>query len=161
VVTATVTVNDYIAAHRLHHRRRSQVWYAICVAVFLVGVGLALSGVKFWGPVTIMGGIGGLLGQWWEDRVGLPTKVRKLNAQFKGAGDPSELTWDAEKLEGRHSRGHGTRRWTDYVRCKESEEVFLLYVTDQLWELIPKHCLSPEQISEIRTYASKAGAGEI
>jgi hypothetical protein len=43
------------------------------------------------------------------------------------------------------------------VRLKENNEVFLLYITDQLWEVFPKRCFSPAQIEEFRKFASTAG----
>lgn len=157
MVTSTVTVNDYISAHRLHHRRRTRMWYAIWLGVLVAGIVLAILGAKIWGPAITMGGIGALLGHWWDDRVGLPEKVKKLYAQFKGIDQPGELTWDSEHIEGRSARGHGKRMWKDYIRFMENDDVFLLYVTDQLWEAIPKRGLTQEQIAEIRGYASKAG----
>jgi hypothetical protein len=157
MITASVTVDDYIAAHRLHLRRRSLIWYAIGAAVLVVGVVMVFAGVKTWAPITIMAGVGGLLGQWWEDRIGMPSKVRRLYAQFKGIEEAGVLTWNAEYLEGRSANGQGKRKWRDYVRFTENEEVFLLYLTDDLWEAIPKRSFSAEQLVEFRSYASKAG----
>ena len=102
--------------------------------------------------------MGGLLGNWWDERVGLPDKARKLYGQFKGISEPYEISWNAEYLESRSANGHGKRKWKDYVRFKENEDVFLLYITDQLWEAIPKRCFeNASQLEEFRQLASATG----
>ncbi|MCL4688479.1 MAG: YcxB family protein [Burkholderiales bacterium] len=157
MITATLTVDDYIAAHRLHHQGR-RLFYVIGAAVLILGVGLSFTTLHSWAPIAVFTGIGGLLGQWWDDRVGLPQKVRKLYGQFKGLSDPMSFNWDSECIEGSSAEGHGKRKWSDYVRLKEDDDIFLLYITDQLWHAYPKRWFtSPEQLAEFRTYASKAG----
>jgi hypothetical protein len=156
MIRAQVTVDDYIAAHRLHHRRRTIIFYAIFAAIALVGVILGASGWKYW-LIVMLGGVGGLLGQWWDDRIGLPGKVRKLYAQFKGIEDPGELSWDTEYIEGRSERGQGRRKWTEYARFVENDEVMLLYITDQLWEAFPKRIFDGEQLEQFRKFAQRAG----
>jgi hypothetical protein len=60
MVVATVTVDDYIAAHRLHHERRTKSLYAVWTMLFAVGIAIALLGQKGWAPVLILGGLGAL-----------------------------------------------------------------------------------------------------
>ena len=123
-----------------------------------LGIGLAFAGVIIWAPIATLAGIGGLLGQWWEDRVGIPAKVQKLYIQYKGISDPITFGWDSEQIEGTSTSGHGKRNWRDYAHLKENDEVFLLYVTDQLWHLYPKRWFTaPEQLEEFRKYAGTAG----
>jgi hypothetical protein len=157
MITATLSVDDYISAHRLDKSRVRTIVYLVALAVLIVGVALAIAGVK-WAVIVICTGGGGLLGQWWDDRVGLPNKVRKLYGQFKGISDPLTFSWDAETIEGRGADGHGRRKWRDYVRFKENDDVFLLYLTDTLWHVFPKRWfIDAGQLEEFRTYASRAG----
>jgi hypothetical protein len=152
MITAQITVDDYIAAHRLHHRRRTITIYAVCAVIVIGAIVLWAAGWKYW-IILLFTGLGGLLGQWWDDRVGLPRKVRKLYAQFKGIEEPAELSWDAEHVAGRSARGEGRRKWNEYARFVENDEVMLLYITDQLWEVYPKRIFQPPQLEEFRKLA--------
>jgi hypothetical protein len=157
MVIATVTVDDYIAAHRLHHRRRTKILYLVWVAVLTIGIVIAFFSGRMWAPIIILGGLGALLGQWWDDRIGLPNKVRKLYGQFKGISEPREISWTPEFVESRSPNGQGKRKWSDYVRFRENDEVLLLYITDQLWEAFPKRCFDGTQLGEFRMHAMAAG----
>jgi hypothetical protein len=157
MITATLTVDDYIAAHRLDRRRIRVTMYTIGVVVLAIGIGLYLTGVKWW-PIALLGGAGGLIGQWWDDRLWLPSKVRKLYDQFKGISDPVTFSWDAVQIEGRGSDGEARRKWSDYLRLRENDEVFLLYITDQLWHVYPKRWFAdPSQLEEFGRYARAIG----
>jgi hypothetical protein len=158
VITVSITLDDYISAHRIHHSRMRTAMYVASGIVVAVGAAGAALGIKTWPLIAICGGVGGVLGQWWEDRIGLPNKVRKLYDQFKGITEPATISWDSEWIEGRGERGHGKRKWKEYLRLKENDDVFLLYVTDQLWDAVPKRCFANQaQIEEFRRYASVAG----
>ena len=158
MITVSVTLDDYISAHCIHHARMRKAMYVASVIVVAIGTTGAALDAKTWPIIAICGGIGGILGQWWEDRLGLPNKVRKLYNQFKGISEPATISWDAEYIEGKGEHGYGKRRWKDNIRLKENDEVFLLYVTDQLWEAVPKRCFANQaQIDEFRKYASVAG----
>lgn len=158
MITATTTVDDYIAAHRLHYRRQFAVFCGIWSSILLIGIVMAwTTSLKAWAPILVCVGLGGLLGQWWDSRIGLPRKVRKLYAQYREISAPSEMAWDEDSVEGRSAHGYGKRKWSDYVRFLENDEVFLLYVTDQLWHAFPKHNFSQAQIEEFRRLARKAG----
>lgn len=154
MITARVTVDDYIAAHRLHHQRRTKILYAVFAVIAVAGLALWATGWKYW-PIVLFTGVGGLLGQWWEDRGALPGKVRKLFAQYKGIDEPAELSWDADFLTGRSARGEGKRKWAEYARFAENKEVMLLYITDQLWEVYPKRIFEASQLEEFRRFARR------
>ena len=158
MITATVTLEDYIAAHRLHHQRARRLFYLFSGVLLGVGVVLAFVGVKMWAPIAIWAGVSGLLGQWWEDRFGIRAKVQKLYTQFKGISEPITFGWDSEQVEGTSASGTSKRNWRDYARMNESDDVFLLYLTDQLWHVYPKRWFTtPEQLQAFRKYASTAG----
>jgi hypothetical protein len=132
--------------------------YVLCAACLLVGVLLLGAGAKWW-MIVAFGGAGGLAGQWWEDNFGLPGKVEKLYRQYKGLAEPMSFCWDVEVIEGENAEGYGRRKWKDFVRMREDDEVFLLYVTDQLWHVYAKRWFaSSSQIDEFRKYARQAGA---
>ncbi len=61
LIIVTITVDDYIAAHRLHYARARGNLYGVALVVTVVGVAIAISGVK-WAPIVLFAGIGGLVG---------------------------------------------------------------------------------------------------
>lgn len=158
MITASLTVEDYIAAHRLFYRRVRTQFYRASALTLFIGLLFALKESGNWPQIVIWAGVGGLIGNWWEDRFGLPQKVEKLYGQFKGISEPLTFSWDSEHIEGQSTEGHGKRKWTDYVRFREDETVFLLYITDHLWHVYPKRWFgNPSQLEEFRKYAMKAG----
>ena len=133
--------------------------WAVSAALLLAGCIGALAGFK-WGQFAIWGGMGGLIGQLWEERFHVPSKVKKLYAQYKGINDPVTVTWNAEYVEGSTADGSGKRRWRDYVRLKEDKNIFLLYITDQLWHSYPKRWFDEQQLEEFGRYARLANERE-
>lgn len=131
--------------------------YVLAAVALVIGILLMGAGVRWW-FIVAMAGVGGLIGQWWEDNFYLPSKVKKLHAQYKGFAEPMAFSWDAEVIEGENSEGYGRRKWKDFVRVREDEHVFLLFVTDQLWHVYAKRWFTePAQVDEFRKYANQAG----
>jgi hypothetical protein len=159
LITATLSADDYIAGHRLFYRRVRKGMYIAAIVLLVIGlVVVYLDPKTWWGPMLTMGGVGGVVGNWYEDRFRLPDKVRALYGQFKGLSEPLTVTWDSEYVEGKNAEGSGRRKWRDFVRMREDEHVFLLYVTDHLWHVYPKRWFSsPDQIADFRRFASNAG----
>jgi hypothetical protein len=55
--------------------------------------------------------------------------------------------------------GQASRPWLDYVKSKEDNQVFLLYHSDVMFEIIPKSWFrSSEQVEAFRRLSSRAGA---
>lgn len=46
MITVAVTVEDYIAAHRLHYQRARKISYFIFTAILAIGIVLAFIGLK-------------------------------------------------------------------------------------------------------------------
>jgi YcxB-like protein len=156
MITGVVSEQEYVEAHTLHRRSIAVATNCVMVAILGVGVVLASFGVRPWGLILILGGIGGLLGEAAQARLYLPGKVRKLYAQFKGIEAPITYRWGASTFEVKSERGGGTRNWTDLHKIKENDELFLLYSTDALFEVVPKKWFeSTAQMSEFRRLAKR------
>ena len=154
MITGIVSQYDYLAAHLLHRRKAAIVMQWLMVPVGLIGLFTILAGNWKWGGIILCGGIGGLVGELVQTRVFLPRKVKKLYAQYKGIASPITFEWDATRLIGRSEKGRGERQWKDYAKVKEDDRVFLLYITDHLFEVVPKGWFSePDKLQEFRTYA--------
>jgi hypothetical protein len=158
MITQIVTVDDYIAGHRLHHVKRHKIIVALAVVALAVGGAISFASKGSMGWAMSGGAIGLLLVEWWQAQIGIPGNARKFYAQYKRINEPVELSWDAEFLVGQREDGQGKRKWSDYVKFLENDEVMLLYITDALWEVFPKHCFGDAALlEEFRQHAKVAG----
>ena len=157
MITGLVTVEDYLAAYRLS-RKRVVWWLNIAMLVLAVaGLILLFTQVRSWGVIALCTGLGGLVGEFVQLHFFLPRKVKRLHKQLKLTGHIT-YSWDAEILEVNSAAGHGRRKWKDYVALKEDGCVFLLYITDHLFEVVPKSWFrDASQLEEFRTHARVAG----
>ncbi len=154
-ISVVVTKTDYIAAHRLHWRSSFRKTLGALFVFVLIAGALSLSGVvKISLALILFCAIGGFLGGWIQNRIFLPRKVAKLYDQFKNVADPCTVEWDAMHVSFRSPDAHSTSRWTDYAQTKEDSDVCLLYVTDALFQVIPKRSFgSPEVLSDFLLHA--------
>jgi hypothetical protein len=137
MIIGQVTEKEYIAAHKLHHRKIKSLIQQITLIVFVIGIVLFFA---FWarsGIVLICAALGGLLGEFVQSRFVLPSKLRRLYAQIRGRADVT-YSWDDEKIFLTSEHGQVARSWTDFLKAKENDELILLYINDALYEIIAK-----------------------
>jgi YcxB-like protein len=76
-------------------------------------------------------------------------------AQYKGIRSPITYQWDSERLRAQSATGSGERKWTDYAKVREDDKVLFLYITDYLFEVVPKPWFTDaEKLEEFRRYAA-------
>lgn len=156
-VSGRITPTIYLQAQQLHRARAVRIAYLCCAVLALAGaVGIALA--YRWGLVVLAAGIGGLLGQWIAERFYVPYKVNKLHGQYKDLSGAFTMTWDAQHLQGQGPSGRSQRPWADYCKWKEDRHVFLLYIADNLYEVMPKAWFSDTAaVDDFRQCASQIG----
>lgn len=161
MITGLISVQDFLRGQRLH-RRPIAIGSHVFVAVLMVFGAAAL----FFAPSPHLGlaclgaGIGGLIGELVTSQVYLPRKVRRLHAQQKDLASPFSYEWDEGHLTARGASGSARRPWSNYVKLKEDEHLFLLYHADNLFEMFPKSWFpTPEAMAEFRRLAEAAGKG--
>ncbi|MCC4589344.1 YcxB family protein [Xanthomonas melonis] len=141
MITATISLEDHLAAQRLHARQYSNRLIVFLAVLLLIGAGLLkLSGAnEIAGPVLIGGGGGGLIGLALLHVWGLPRRIKRLHAQHAALRHTYTYAWDENALEVTWADGHFRRPWTDYIRVRENDRVLLLYHNDRLFELFCPH----------------------
>jgi hypothetical protein len=154
MITGVVSEQDYVEAQRVHRQRlAAQLNWSLAV-VAACGVALAVAGVKPWGLIAAIAGLGGLIGEAIQARLYIPAQARKHYHQFKGIEAPITYRWNSETISVQSERGAGERKWNDILKVRESEHVFLLYTTDVLFEVVPKRWFeNAEQALEFGTLA--------
>lgn len=157
MVTGIVTYLDYFAAYRLYRRRTAIMmnWITILAAIAGLVVILAGAGYWRWGIYLMGAGIGGFIGEFVQAHFLLPRKVKQLYAQYKGITTPIVCEWDSELLRVKSSMGKGERSWNDFAKVEEDDKVLLLYITDALFEVVPKSWFKDAwKLEDFRKYAT-------
>lgn len=79
----------------------------------------------------------------------LPRRARKQFAQQKNLQRPIEFSWDEQALHWASANGNGQMPWSDYVKRRQNERIVLLYLSDALFQMIPKRCFDePAQLQD-------------
>jgi hypothetical protein len=87
----------------------------------------------------------------WMFAVWLPYKVRKTYLQRKDLQRPCTYVPSADGLGAETDGASGVKPWTDYLKWKEGKSVFLLYMSDEMFQIIPKHFFSsPDDLASFR-----------
>ncbi|PKV14045.1 YcxB family protein [Xanthomonas prunicola] len=160
MITATISLEDHLAAQRLHARHSSNRLIVFLAVLLLIGAGLLkLSGAReIIGPVLIGGGGGGLIGLALLHVWGLPRRIKRLHAQQASLRHPYTYAWDENGLEVTWADGHFRRPWSDYIRVRENDRVLLLYHNDRLFELFCPHWFADKaQYEAFRQLALRVG----
>ena len=137
MVTGQITEQEFVAAYSLH--RRKTVFFIKLIAGIAIIIGIA---TLFFSPgkaglLMVFCALGGLLGEFIQDRLFLPPKLRRLYAQARGRVD-LKYAWDDQKLFLSSAHGQAARPWSDFLKARESGELILLYFNDEAFEIVAK-----------------------
>ncbi|MBO9737986.1 YcxB family protein [Xanthomonas axonopodis pv. begoniae] len=160
MISVTISLEDHLAAQRLHARHYAKRLLVFLAVLLLIGAGLLhLSGARaLIGPVLIGGGGGGLIGLALLHVWGLPRRIKRLHAQQASLRHTYTYAWDENGLEITWADGHLRRPWSDYIRIRENDRVLLLYHNDRLFELFCPHWFADRaQFEAFRQLALRVG----
>lgn len=160
MISGRLSEDDFLAAQRLHRRRCSRGVTTTLLVVALVGIVVLYAASRAIGVVLVFAAVGGLLGEAVQNGLLLPRQARRLYRQCAAYRQSFDYSWDEDWLSVTSESGNGRRRWSDYIRYREDERVFLLYHADNLFEMLPKAWFAGEaqQIEAVRRLAAKAGS---
>ncbi len=147
-VRAQLDEADYVAAQRLYRRR--SVWWPIAsfvVAAVLVGVALHAYRAQntfalFMSLGALIGGVAGALATHY---ICIPWQARRVFRQQKSMHRPFELSWDNNGLHAKDANGEYRHLWSDIVRWREDDTLFVLNLSDALFLMVPKRAFPEEQ----------------
>lgn len=81
-----------------------------------------------------------------------PRRVRKLYQQTKAASTPTLFRAGPSGLEVENDHGMSEIEWSDLHCWKEGRHTVLLYVNDSLYVVLPKRCLTDDQLTCVKQY---------
>jgi hypothetical protein len=139
---------DYVAAQRLYRRRT--VWWPIAGfvgAAVLIGVVVqahrAQDTLAF--CVSLGALAGGVIGGFACHYIWIPWQARRVFRQQKSLHRPFELSWDSNGLHAKDANGEYRHLWSDILRWREGERLFVLNLSDAMFLMIPKRAFPEEQ----------------
>ncbi len=109
------------------------------------GVGLAEGGSVALGLFLI-----GLYA--YHDRVLAPRRAARVLAHQAALQGEMTVSWTVWGAEFRHATGDQRMAWTDFAKWLETPASLVLVRSAAEVNLIPKRCLTPEQLAEIRSF---------
>ena len=151
-----LTADDYVAANKLHMRRRGwrrAVWVVFWV---LLGVGALLSA-----DIAVQDPKAGLpplllilfiaVVQLFVRLLYLPRRVRRVYSQQRSLQLPFEGVCTESGIESTNANTTSRLPWSHLIRWKEGPTLFVVYQSDLMFNIVPKRCFAqPEQVDEFR-----------
>ena len=79
-----------------------------------------------------------------------PLIIRRRFKQEKLIRQPVSAGWDAEAYEAEQPGVHNRFAWRDYMKIREDQHLFLFFLSDYNYQILPKRALTPEQIEDLQ-----------
>jgi len=147
MIIAKLEEQDYLGAQRLHHRWSRQKAMVAILLIILAGVLCCLlwwQGIRSVAGGIVGGLIGGIIAGSITRYVYVPWKARRVFRQQKSFQREFTLSWDADGVHSKDANGEYSSGWSDFIRWRENERLFLLYLSDIQFYMIPKRAFSGE-----------------
>lgn len=140
---------DFIAAQRLHLSAANRRFIKIDIALIALGatiiiaarleaIELITTAYVSLGWMLFGSGIGLILLQWSASRMLQPRAWRRIFAQQKAMHEEFTYRADDSGLYVSTPLGQAHRPWANFLRYRENDDLFLLYHSDVMFELLPK-----------------------
>ena len=151
---------DFLAAWRLqlrHNRFVRVSRFAPLLLLVVTGLGSwtqfrdfgLVTGLFAILPMTILSGLLLALNV-LSDRVLLPRRAKRFVSQQKSMQGEISIGWDAEGVSFSAKDSRSRMAWNDYFRWLENDAVLVLFQSENLLNVLPKRCLTADQVAEVR-----------
>ena len=155
-----IAVEDLMAAQWIHVRPRR---FLAVIGILLLGLTVFIMAASFVGhrqsltdpTAWILPGILAYLA--FTAFVWVPRKIRRSYSQRKDFQHEISMVVTSTGVESRTEQGYSVKPWTDFLKWKEGKNVFLLYVSDHLFHVVPKRFFAAhEDIDAFRNIMRQA-----
>lgn len=171
-VSITITAEDYANALRLRTRR---YWFrSTHIKVFVVAVvaacalNIAIAGFDSVAGSLAGGAMIGLVGlvgltAWLPLAyfVFLPRQARKIYDQQKTMQHPVEASWSSDAYSASTPVTASTVPWGEYYGWCADETIILLMHSPVMFQMIPRHALTPAQQTDLTDHIKRSGLRDI
>jgi hypothetical protein len=160
-LTVQLTPDDYIWANRLHARGNWPRVAAIVIFIFAVfsvslDAGLRPPFHLSWRGFVAYGAVLLMIVGWMAilylpiRYIFVPWRARRIFKQQKDLQQPFQVAWDADKLIVDTANANVRTPWSDFIRWRENDRLFLLYRSDVLFNMVPMRAFPGE--AEIESF---------
>jgi hypothetical protein len=163
-ISLTVTVEDYVAANRLHFLNSLRTGRAIATLVGWVlayVVWMAIAFLDQWRAINVIVlnacSAAVVLFMIANYFLLIPNATRRTYQTHKTLQRPCTCSWSESGFTMISDSGEWRVAWSDYLKWAENAQIFILYQAPRLFNMLPKRALTPEQIADIRQCASRIG----
>jgi YcxB-like protein len=158
-ITGTFTIEDIKSAAWVHIRPRQS--FAI-MGLLLVASALSVLGLAFFSGLATKSSwtfwvlVVALLYIVLFLCFGIPFNARRMYKQRKDLQRECTFSVSEEGLHFSTEGMAGTKPWTDYLRWKEGKDVILIYMSDDLYQMMPKRFFASDaDMQAFREYLSQ------
>lgn len=85
-----------------------------------------------------------------------PLVIRRRFKQDKLVRKPVSAGWDEEAYEAEQPGVHNRIPWSDYMKIREDQHLFLFFMSDYNYQILPKRVLTSEQIADLQRVLAAA-----
>jgi hypothetical protein len=79
-----------------------------------------------------------------------PLVIRRRFKQDKLVRKPVSASWDEEAYEAEQPGARNHIPWRDYMKIREDKHLFLFFISDYSYQILPKRALTQEQIADLQ-----------
>lgn len=79
-----------------------------------------------------------------------PLVIRRRFKQDKLVRKPVSASWDEEAYEAEQPGARNHIPWRDYMKTREDRHLFLFFISDYSYQILPKRALTAEQIADLQ-----------
>lgn len=156
MIIATLKEQDYLNAQKLHRRWSRPKFIVIISLVIAALIFCWIFWCKGFLPIAggIIGGlIGGIVGGATTRYVYIPWKARRVFRQQKSLQREYSMSWNSDGIQTKSKNGEYSSNWSEFIRWKENENIFLLYISDIQFYMFPKRAFTSEtELNDFRTH---------
>ena len=76
--------------------------------------------------------------------------IRQRFRHDKQISRPASISWDKDAYEVEQPGIKNHILWKDYMRLSENAKLFVFFLSDYQYQILPKRVLSPEQIADLQ-----------
>ncbi len=160
MISARLEESDYLCAQFLDRRWQPRnIVGAIALSCLACAISWLLWSTGKWIIAAgILGGlVGGAIGGSIVRYVYVPWKTKRVFRQQKSLQREFTLSWETTGVQTKSVNGEFTCNWSDFIRWKENEILFLLYLSDIQFLMVPKRAFS--NMTEIDLFRSNIAQG--